>query len=198
VPPTTGEITQLLTSWRQGDPSALDRLFPMIRTELRRIAFRRLQREPTGQPRQPSSLVQETFVRLLSNQQGGWQNRAHFFAVASTVMRHVLVDHARHRLRSKRGGAALHVSLDAAAVLSPEQVDEIVAIDLALQRLAERDARKSQVFELRFFGGLSLEETAEGLGLSPRTVVREWRLARAWLRRELSQGDTNDGSVAAD
>jgi RNA polymerase sigma factor (TIGR02999 family) len=113
-------------------------------------------------------------------------------------MRHVLVDHARHRLRAKRGGAAAHVSLDTAAILSPEQVDEIVAIDLALQRLAERDARKSQVFELRFFGGLSLEETAEGLGLSPRTVGREWRLARAWLRRELSQGNTNDGSMAAD
>ena len=185
MPPTTGEITQLLTSWRQGDQSALDRLFPMIRTELRRIAFRRLQREPTGQPLQPSSLVQETFVRLLSNQQGEWQNRAHFFAVASTVMRHVLVDHARHRLRSKRGGAAVHVSLDAAAVLSPEQVDEIVAIDLALQRLAERDARKSQC-SAAVLGGLSLG-SAEGLGLSPRTVVREWRLARAWLR-ELSQG----------
>jgi RNA polymerase sigma factor (TIGR02999 family) len=113
-------------------------------------------------------------------------------------MRHVLVDHARHRLRSKRGGAAVHVSLESAAVLTPEQVDEIVAIDLALQRLAEQDARKSQVFELRFFGGLSLEETAEGLGLSPRTVSREWRLARAWLRRELSARETRDGSVAAD
>jgi RNA polymerase sigma factor (TIGR02999 family) len=124
VPPTTGEITLPLTRWRQGDQSALDRLFPLIRTELRRIAFRRLQREPAGQPLQPSSLVQETFVRLLPHQQGEWQNRAHFFAVASTVMRHVLVDHARHRLRAKRGGAVVHVSLDAAAVLSPEQVDE--------------------------------------------------------------------------
>jgi RNA polymerase sigma-70 factor (ECF subfamily) len=198
VPPTTGEITQLLTSWRQGDQSALNRLFPLIRTELRRIAFRRLQREPNGGPLQPSSLVQETFLRLLPNQQAGWQNRAHFLAVASTVMRHVLVDHARHRRRSKRGGAAVHVSLDAAAVLSPEQVDEVVAIDLALRRLAELDERKSQVFQLRFFGGLSLEETAEALGIGTRTVVREWRLARAWLRRELSRGDLNNGSVASD
>ena len=112
-------------------------------------------------------------------------------------MRHVLVDHARHRLRSKRGGAAANVSLDSAAVMSPEQIDEVVAIDIALRRLAERDERKSQVFELRFFGGLSLEETAEALGVGARTVGREWRLARAWLRRELSHRAASDGSVAA-
>jgi RNA polymerase sigma factor (TIGR02999 family) len=128
-----------------------------------------------------------------------WQNRAHFFAVAATVMRHVLVDHARHRKRAKRGGeTAVRVSLDAAIVLSPEQVDQVVAIDLALQRLAQVDPRKSQVFEMRFFGGMSLEETSEALGLATRTVARDWRFARAWLRRELADGSTSGAVVGAD
>lgn len=188
----TSEITQLLASWRAGDQSALDRLFPLIRRDLYRIAQRHLRRELPGRL-QPSSLVQETFVRLLPERETGWQNRAHFFAVACTVMRHVLVDHARQRKRSKRGGpAAVRVPLDAAVVLSPEQVDEVVAINLALCRLAQADQRKSQVFEMRFFGGLSLEETSEALGVSIRTIARDWRFARAWLRRELSHGTTND------
>ena len=196
--PPTAEITRLLASWQQGDQSALEELFPLIRAELRRIALRRLQHERGGRSVQPSSLVQETFVQLLSGQQAAWQNRGHFFAVASTVMRHLLVDHARYRHREKRGGSAVHVPLESAVILSAEQVDEVVAIDMALRRLAERDKRKSQIFELRFFGGLSLEETAEALGVGTRTVVREWRLARAWLRRELSHEDVNHGPMARD
>jgi RNA polymerase sigma factor (TIGR02999 family) len=139
---------------------------------------------------QPSSLVQEAFLRLLPG--AGWKNRAHFFAVASQVMRHVLVDYARDRRRVKRGAAAVHISVDAAVVLSPEQVEQIVTVDLALQRLAKSDERKSRVFEMRFFGGLSVEETAEVLGVAPNTVIRDWSFARAWLRRELSSSATTD------
>ena len=184
-----GDITQLLADWRQGDEKALDRLLPLIRADMYRIARRHLAREAKGHALQPSSLLQETFLRLLPEREATWQNRAHFFAVASTVMRHLLVDHARQRRRLKRGGAdAQHVPLDADVALSSAQVDEIVAIDLALRRLEALDARKSQVFEMRFFGGLSLEETAEALDVAPRTVARDWRFARAWLRRELADG----------
>ena len=190
------EITRLLAVWREGDRAALDDLFPLIRTELHRLARRHLARERRNHTMQPSSLVQEAFLRLLPG--AGWQNRAHFFAVASQVMRHVLVDHARDRRRVKRGGAAVHISVDAAVVLSPEQVEQIVAVDLALQRLAKSDERKSQVFEMRFFGGLSVDETAEVLGVAPNTVIRDWSFARAWLRRELSGGGTTgSGPMAA-
>ena len=190
------EITRLLAVWREGDRAALDDLFPLIRTELHRLARRHLARERRNHTMQPSSLVQEAFLRLLPG--AGWQNRAHFFAVASQVMRHVLVDYARDRRRVKRGGAAVHISVDAAVVLSLEQVEEIVAVDLALQRLAKSDERKSQVFEMRFFGGLSVDETAEVLGVAPNTVIRDWSFARAWLRRELSGGGTTgSGPMAA-
>jgi RNA polymerase sigma factor (TIGR02999 family) len=199
VTQSTGEITQLLASWRDGNRAALDHLLPLIRSELHRIARRRLGRENKRQAIQPSSLVQETFLRLLPERHATWQNRAHFFAVASLVMRHVLVDYARQRRRAKRGGpAALHVPLDAAVVLSPEQIDEVVAIDLALRRLAQVDERKSRVFEMRFFAGLSLEETAEVLGVGTSTVVRDWRFARAWLRRELGGRRNNNESLAED
>ena len=180
------DITQLLERWREGDQTAFDSLFPLIRVELHRIARRRLGRERKDGAVQLSSLVQETFLRLLPERDATWHNRAHFFAVASTVMRHVLVDYARHRRRIKRGAGAERVPLDTAAVLSPGQVEEVVAIDLALRRLAQVDVRKSRVFEMRFFAGLSVEETAESLGVAPRTVQREWRFARAWLRRELA------------
>src|SRR5262245_45738374 len=140
-----GEITELLTGWRQGDRTALDRLAPMIRLELEQMARRHLAREGKGNVMQPSSLVQDAYLRLLPGVDFDWRNRAHFFAVASQVMRHVLVDHARDRKRVKRGGGALHVPIDAAAVLSPAQVDRIVAIDLALDQLAKLDERKSKV-----------------------------------------------------
>jgi RNA polymerase sigma-70 factor (ECF subfamily) len=185
-----GEITRLLADWREGDRTALDDLLPLIRTELNRLARRHLGRERRNHTMQPSSLVQEAFLRLLPGVDPGWCNRAHFFAAASQVMRHVLVDYARERLRQKRGAAAVHIPIEAAAVLSPQQVDQIVAVDLALQRLARTDERKSRVLEMRFFGGLSVDETAEVLGVAPNTVIRDWNFARAWLRREL--GDATD------
>jgi len=191
-----GEITGLLAGWQQGDPAALDRLIPLVRKELSRIAHHHLGRMRNSDRMQPSSLVQEAFVRLLPDAEVGWRSRSHFFAIASLVMRHVLVDYARARRSGKRGGTAVHVPLDAAVVLSREQLDEIVAVDLALERLARTDERKSKVLEMRFFGGLSVEETAEILGVAPNTVVRDWNFARAWLRRELSgRGVPNGGST---
>src|SRR5260370_18595106 len=186
------DITVLLASWRGGDRAALDRLAPLIRGELRRIAQRHLGRERKNHSMQPSSLVEEAFLRLLPDRDTDWRNRAHFFAVASQVMRHVLLDYARQRRRVKRGGAAVHIPLDAAVVLSPEQVEQIVAVDLALERLAKVDERKSRVLGMRFFGGLSVEETAEALGVTPNTVIRGWNFARAWLRRELGGAGTAD------
>jgi RNA polymerase sigma-70 factor (ECF subfamily) len=191
------EITNLLASWRDGDREALDRLLPLIRAELDRLARRHLGRECRGCSVQPSSLVQEAFLRLLPGPGVAWRDRAHFFAVASQVMRHTLVDHARRRHRWKRGAAAVHISIDEAVALSPEQVDEIVAVDLALQRLESTDERKSKVFEMRFFGGLSVEETAEVLGVAPNTVIRDWSYSRAWLRRELSGVETTDDGTPA-
>src|SRR5713226_7668294 len=194
-----GDITGMLAGWRQGDRAALDRLLPLIRAELNRLARRHLGRERKNHTMQPSSLVQEAFLRLLPGADPGWRNRAHFFAVASQVMRHVLVDYARERLRQKRGGAAVHIPIDAAVVLSPQQVEQIVAVDLALQRLAKTDERKSRVLEMRFFGGLSVEETADVLGVAPNTVIRDWNFARAWLRRELGGVGTDDrGTLATD
>lgn len=181
-----GDITRLLEDWRDGDRSAFDRLLPLIRAELDRMARRHLAGERQGHAMQPSSLVQEAFLRLLPGARMPWQNRAHFFGVASQVMRHVLVDYARERLRQKRGGGAVHVPIEAAVVLSPGQLEHIVVLDLALQRLAHADERKSKVFEMRFFGGLSVNEVAEVLGVAPNTVIRDWDFARAWLRRELA------------
>ena len=183
-----GDITRLLAGWRGGDRSALNRLVPLVRAELDRLARRHLGRERAEHRMQPSSLVQEAFLRLLPRAEVAWQDRAHFFAVASRVMRHVLVDHARERLRQKRGGGAALIPIDAAVVLSSEQVEQVVAVDLALQRLANTDERKSHVFEMRFFGGLTVEEVAEALGIAPNTVIRDWNFARAWLRRELGGG----------
>ena len=196
--PRAGEITQLLTSWRQGERAALDRLVPLVRRELNEMALRHLAREGKRNPVRPSSLVQDAYLRLLAGVDVEWRDRAHFFAVASQAMRHVLVDHARERKRAKRGGGAVHVPLEAAVVLSDTQLDQIVAIDLALDELAKCDERKSKVFEMRFFGGLSVEETAEVLGVSPNTVIRDWDFARAWLRRQLIAPRKEDGTLAAD
>jgi RNA polymerase sigma factor (TIGR02999 family) len=191
------DITGLLAQWQKGDGTALERLLPLIRAQVHRLAQRQLGRLK-GQPMQPSSLVQEALLRLVPKRGAEWQDRQHFYAVASQVMRHVLVDHARRYGRAKRGGHSAHVAIDDAAVLSPEQLDQVVAVDLALQRLAEFDERKSQVFEMRFFGGLTLEETSEALGVGTRTVLRDWRFACAWLRRELSQGVSESEPLAAD
>jgi RNA polymerase sigma factor (TIGR02999 family) len=192
-----GEITRLLADWKQGDRAAIDRLVPLVRRELSRLARRQLGRMRNSDRMQPSSLVQEAFLRLLPDKEAGWCNRTHFFAVAALVMRHVLVDYARARRSVKRGGAAVHVPVDAAVALSPDQLDEIVAVDLALERLAKTDQRKSQVLEMRFFGGLSVEETAEVLGVAPITVMRDWNFARAWLRRELGGAGMSDSGTMA-
>jgi RNA polymerase sigma factor (TIGR02999 family) len=191
------EITEMLAGWRDGDRAAVDRLLPLIRAELLRLARRHLGRERKDHSMQPSSLVQEAFLRLLPGVDAGWRDRAHFFAVASQVMRHILVDYAREKRREKRGGGAVHIPVDAAVVLSSDQVEEIVGLDLALQRLAQTDERKSKVFEMRFFGGLSVDETAEVLRVAPNTVIRDWNFARAWLRRELSgTGKSDRGPLA--
>ena len=194
-----GDITRLLTAWRQGDRAALDELWPLIRAELLGLARRHLNRERRNHTIQPSSLVQEAFVRLMPEDGLRWNDRAHFYAVASQIMRHVLVDYARRRLRQKRGSGAVHIPIDAAVVLAPEQIDQIVAIDLALQRLAKTDDRKSRVFEMRFFGGLTVEEVAAVLSVAPNTVIRDWQFARAWIKRELGNPGTIDrGTLAAD
>jgi RNA polymerase sigma factor (TIGR02999 family) len=194
-----GEITRVLADWRQGDRSALDELWPLIRTELLRLAKRHLSREHRNPTMQPSSLVQEAFVRLVPQVGSGWHDRTHFYAVASQIMRHVLVDDARRRLRQKRGSGAVHIPIDEAVVLAPEQIEQIVAVDLALQRLATTDERKSRVLEMRLFGGLTVEEVAEALSVAPNTVIRDWNFARAWLKRELRNlGTIDSGTPAAD
>jgi RNA polymerase sigma factor (TIGR02999 family) len=189
-------ITQILTRWRDGDRSALDQLLPLVRSELSQLARRHLARERRDHSIQPSSLVQEALLRLIAGVDISWQNRAHFFAVASQVMRRVLVDYARARKRRKRGNAPVRVEMEAVPALSMTQVDDIVAIDLALERLAALDERKSQVFEMRFFGGLEVEETAAALGVSTVTVIRDWKFATAWLRRELAPGVSDHGALA--
>jgi RNA polymerase sigma factor (TIGR02999 family) len=179
------DVTALLASWRAGDMDALNQLLPMIRRELRAIARRHLVNERRDHSMEPSSLLHEALLRLLSSRPIDWQSRSHFFSVTSQVMRHVLVDHARRKRRLKRGGPMHDAPIDSATALTSEQLEEVIAVDLALERLAERDERKSQVFEMRFFGGLTVEETAAALGISENTVIRDWSFARAWLRREL-------------
>jgi len=179
------DITSLLAGWRAGDPDALNQLLTELRHELRAIARRHLAGEAPDHSMEASSLLNEALLRLLSGRPIEWQGRAHFFSVASQVMRHVLVDHARRKRRLKRGGPIRDAPIDDAAALTSDQVEEVIAVDLALQRLAERDERKSKVFEMRFFGGLTVEETAAALGISGNTVIRDWSFARAWLRREL-------------
>lgn len=194
-----GDITRLLTAWRQGDRAAFDELWPLIRGELLGLARRHLNFERRNHTIQPSSLVQEAFVRLMPEGGSGWNDRIHFYAAASQIMRHVLVDYARRRLRQKRGSGAVHIPIDAAVVLAPEQIDQIVAVDLALQRLAKADERKSSVFEMRFFGGLTVDEVAAALSVAPNTVIRDWSFARAWIKRELSNPEAIDrGTLAAD
>jgi RNA polymerase sigma-70 factor, ECF subfamily len=180
------QITQLLIDWSRGDQAALDSLMPLVYAELRRLAHRYMRRERAGQALQTTALINEAYLRLIQQQHVQWHNRAHFFAIAAQLMRRILVDYARTRARAKRGGGALRVSLNEAAVSSQERGAELIALDDALQRLAVIDPRKSQVVELRFFGGLSIEETAEVLNVTSMTVVRDWKTARAWLRREIS------------
>jgi RNA polymerase sigma factor (TIGR02999 family) len=178
------EITQLLTKWSSGDEAALDELIPLVYPELRRLARVYMSREDPGHTLQTSALINEAYLRLVNQHDVGWQNRAHFYAVVAQVMRHILVDHARKYRYTKRGGGAEHVPLDELAVTCDERAIELIALDEALNRLATLDPRKSQIVELRFFGGLTVEETAEVMQLAPITIMREWRVAKAWLGRE--------------
>lgn len=184
---TSAEITQLLVAWGSGDRAALDQLMPLVYDELRRLAHRYLGRERVGHTLQTSALVNEAWVRLIDADQVNWQNRAHFFGVSAQLMRQVLVDFARSRQSLKRGGQIFRITLGEAEDIAVEKETDLVALEDALNALAALDARQSKVVEMRFFGGLSLEETAEVLKVSPGTVRRDWRMARAWLHRELSQ-----------
>jgi RNA polymerase sigma factor (TIGR02999 family) len=184
MPVLPGEVTQLLISWNNGDQEALDQLIPLVETELRRLARRFMRRERDDHTLQTSALINEAYVRLVGQQDPQWKDRAHFF-VAAQVMRHILIDHARNYQYAKRGGGAQKVALDEVEDLSEQRAAELVALDDALINLAALDPRKSQIVELRFFGGLSIEETAKVLSTSPATVAREWRAARAWLHRTI-------------
>ena len=190
--PSAHDVTLLLRAWGGGDKQALDRLTPLVYRELRRIAGRMMAAERPNHTLQATALVNEAYVRLVDTQQVSWQDRAHFFALCARAMREILIDHARARASAKRGGDQVVIELeeDLAADVSPEA--NLLELDDALKRLAEIDPRKSQVVELRFFGGLSLEETAEALNVSTKTVQRDWDLARGWLYREL-RGKKPDG-----
>jgi RNA polymerase sigma factor (TIGR02999 family) len=182
------EVTQLLLAWRQGEQSALDELIPVVHKELARLAHRCMSGEREGHSLQTTALVNEAYLRLVDSSQVQWQNRAHFFAVAAQLMRRVLVDFARTRNYQKRGGEVLKVEFDEAWMGSTSRgSDLVVALDDALEALAKFDVRKSQVVELRFFGGLSAAETAEVLNVSEDTVLRDWKLAKTWLLRELKK-----------
>lgn len=180
------EITQLLLAWSDGDPTALDKLVPLVYDELRRLARRYMNREQPGHLLQTTALVNEAYMRMIDVHQVKWQNRAHFFAISARVMRRILVDFARRSGKLKRGGKAIEVSLAEALVVSTKRGADLVAIDDALTTLSALDPRQSQVVELRFFGGLKDSEIAEVLKVSHGTVRRDWRLARAWLHRELA------------
>ncbi len=179
------DVTQLLAAVREGDPSAFEQLLPVVYNELRQIAGRYMARQRDGHTLQTTALINEAYLRLANQEEKRWENRAHFFAVAATVMRHILVDHARAHQRDKRGGGAMQVSLGEAEAKANEQALEITAVDEALKTLAALDPQQSRVVELRFFGGLTMEEVAEVLNISLSTAEREWRSARAWLSREL-------------
>lgn len=187
---TAGDVTRLIAEWRRGDPAALERLLPLVYDELRAAARRQLRREAGDITLSATALVHEVYVRLLDQRQVSIADRAGFLGVSATVMRRVLVDHARSRLRMKRGGGAVHVDLDHAGEipwLSDVEADEVVALDAALEQLHDADPRAARIVECRFFAGLTLEETADVLGVSSKTVQRSWITARAWLRQAIGQ-----------
>jgi len=190
--PSTHEITGLLMAWGNGDQDALDKLTPLVYQELHRLAEHYMKGERPDHILQTTALVNEVYLRLIDWKNVEWQNRAQFFGVSALLMRHILVKFARKRLTDKRGGGAPHVSLSKAANMPSAQNLDLVALDDALNALAALDPRQSQVIEMRFFGGLAVEETAEALKVSTGTVRRDWSLAHAWLRRELKRGNHND------
>ncbi len=179
-------ITQLLMKWSEGDISAREKLMPLVYNELRRLAGRYLRRERPNHTLQPTALVNEAYLRLIDQHQVAWQNRAQFFGLAAKLMRNILVDHARAHHAVKRGGRQYSISLSRNDQFTEQPEVDLLAVNEALERLATIDTQKSQIVELRFFGGLTIEETAEALGISHATVERDWTMARAWLRRELS------------
>jgi RNA polymerase sigma-70 factor, ECF subfamily len=191
--PSPQDLTQLLVAWSKGERDALDQLIPLVYSELHRLAHRHMARERQGHPLQSTALVHEAYERLVNLKDVNWQNRAHFFAVSAQLMRRILVDYARSRRYRKRGGEWRHVPLNEAVAVFPDRRTDIVALDDALCTLADIDPRKAQVVEMRFFGGLSIKEAAEVLDVSPETVLRDWRLAKVWLLRQLSEGSDDEG-----
>ncbi len=194
APARTEQATRLLIDWSNGNREAAAGLMPLVYDELRRLARGYLQRERSDHTLQATGLVHEAYLRLVDQGTTTWQNRAHFFGVAAQLMRRILVDHARRHRRGKRGGALDKVEFDEALALSVSRDLNLIALDDALQDLAALNPQHSQIVELRFFGGMTIEEVAEVLDVSPRTVQREWRMARAWLRRQIFSEDSNDGS----
>jgi len=183
------DVTQLLVAWGDGDQNARDQLMPLVYAELHRLAHRHIRKERPGHTLQTSALVNEAFLRLVDQRDVLWQSRAHFFSIAAQMMRRILVDYARKRQFAKRGGRALQVTLDEELLATKERSAEVVCLDDALIELATIDERKSRVVELKFFGGCSIEEIAEVLGVSPGTVMRDWTLAKAWLRSAMSKSE---------
>jgi RNA polymerase sigma factor (TIGR02999 family) len=189
-PLTRQDVTQLLGEWSGGDEGALEKLVPLVQPELHRLAHHYMSRERAGHTLQTTAILNEAYLRLVDDTKPVWQGRTHFIAAAAQLMRRIMVDHARERRSLKRGGGALKVTLDEAALVTETRAQEFLDLDEALERLTAQDARKSQIVELRYFGGLTVEETAEFLKLSQRTVEREWTMAKAWLYRELSGEET--------
>lgn len=185
--PSSAQVSKLLDNWGKGDQDAREALIPLVYEELRRIARRRLRAERPDHTLESAALVHEAYFRLLEAEAPSWQDRAHFFGVAAQLMRHILVDHARHRRAAKRGGGEPRLTLDTKIALMRKPEVDLLALDDALNRLASLDPQQSRIIEMRFFGGLSIEETATVLDISPATVKREWATARAWLQREMSK-----------
>jgi RNA polymerase sigma-70 factor (ECF subfamily) len=186
--PAPHEVTQLLKAWRNGDQTALDRLIPLVYDELRRLAHQHMRREKSPHVLQTTALVNEAYLRLMDQTQVQFENRAHFFGIAARLMRQILVDDARRRNVAKRGGGMIQIPLEDVTDVAQQQAGNVLAVDEALHTLAQKDSRQSEIVELRFFGGLSIEETAEVLKVSPGTVMRDWTFARAWLKNEMKQG----------
>jgi RNA polymerase sigma-70 factor (ECF subfamily) len=190
--PAAGHVTQLLADVQDGRPNAAPQLFPLVYEELRRLARRQMRSERSDHTLQATALVHEAYFRLVNQPERTWQNRTHFIRIAAQVMRRMLIDYARARRTDKREGGLQRVPLEEPLLLTEEQSDELLALNEALERLAQFDPRQSRVVELRFFGGLTVEETAEALGMSPKTVKRDWSVARAWLHREVTKGCRDD------
>jgi RNA polymerase sigma factor (TIGR02999 family) len=186
--PAPPDITALLVDWSKGDKTALDKLFPLVERELHRLAHSYMRKEKSDHTLQTTALVNEAYLRLVDQKNTRWQNRAHFFGIAAQIMRRILMNYARDRQRMKRGGDAIQVSLSEVDLVSGTKASELLALDEALDRLSTIDERKARVVEFRYFGGLSVEETAEVLKVSSITVMRDWNMAKAWLARELENG----------